>query len=124
MGKATTRVPMSTKMRAKQFAMFDALKGLTEAIAEREQQFQPRKELSEERKEEINRAIKAITKGDLITVVYYCQYSKQYRQITGCVARVDNYWKVLQFGAVCVGFDEIFDINRDTDIPKTYHCTN
>lgn len=115
MGKATTRVPMSTKMRAKQFAMFDALKGLTEAIAEKEQQSHPRKELSEDRKEEINCTLKTITKGDFVTVVYYCQYGKQYRQFTGCVADIDNYWKTLQFGAISIGFDEIFDINKSTN---------
>ena len=36
MGRTTTRIPMPIKQRAKQFAMFDAMKGLTEAIAAKE----------------------------------------------------------------------------------------
>ena len=34
-GRATIRTPMPVKMRAKQLMMFDAMKGLTEAIGER-----------------------------------------------------------------------------------------
>ena len=77
--RTTTRIPMSIKIRAKQFAMFDALKGLTEAIAEKEHQQNLRKELSEGRIEEINQQILLIKKGDYISVTYYCQYGKQYR---------------------------------------------
>ena len=77
--KTTIRTPMPIKMRAKQFAMFDALKGLTEAIAEKERQYDPRRDLSEDRKAEINGKLSTIEKGDLVTAVYYCQYGKQYR---------------------------------------------
>lgn len=49
MVSTTTRTPMPVKMRAKQFMMFDAMKGLTEAIAEKEHQYYPRRELTEER---------------------------------------------------------------------------
>ena len=39
---------MPAKIRAKQFMMFDAMKGLTEAIAAKERQFYPQKELAED----------------------------------------------------------------------------
>ena len=74
MARATIRTPMPIKMRAKQFAMFDALKGLTEAIAEKERQVYPRKELSEERISEINLYLKALTVGDYVSLIYYCWY--------------------------------------------------
>lgn len=109
--KTTIRTPMPIKMRAKQFAMFDALKGLTEAIAEKERQCVPQIELSEERIEEINCKLKAISSGDIITVVYYCQYSKQYRQLSGKVVGIDSYWKSVQIGSVSISFDEIFEIS-------------
>ena len=108
--KTTIRTPMPIRMRAKQFAMFDALKGLTEAIAEKERQCVPRKELSEERIEEINRKLKAISKGNFVTVVYYCQYSKQYRELSGKVTGIDNYWKLVQIETVSISYGELFDI--------------
>ena len=102
---------MPIRMRAKQFAMFDALKGLKEAIAEKERQQTPRKELSEGRIEEINQQLSLINKGDFISVTYHCQYGKQYRQISGRIDKVDEYWKVLQIGEISIAFEEIFSIS-------------
>lgn len=120
MVSTTTRTPMPVKMRAKQFMMFDAMKGLTEAIAEKEHQYYPRRELTEERKVEINGKLSAINKGDWVTVVYYCQYGMRYRQLSGKVVRVDNYWKVIQIDAVSISFDELFDIAEDSSAKKVY----
>ena len=108
--RATIRTPMPIKMRAKQFAMFDALKGLTEAIAEKERQVYPRKELSEERISEINLYLKALTVGDYVSLIYYCWYGRQYRELCGQVSRIDTYWRVVQIGEVSIAFDEIFEI--------------
>ena len=102
---------MSVKMRAKQFAMFDALKGLTEAIAEKEQQCVPRKELSEERIEEINQCLSQLKCGDVVTVNYYCHYGKQYLQLTDVITKVDPFWKFLQIGGIVIGFLEIDEIH-------------
>lgn len=110
--RTTTRVPMPIKMRAKQFAMFDALKGLTEAIAEKENRTEPRRELSQERIEELNAKLQQMEKGDMITVVYYCQYAKQYRQLSGSVTKIDSYWRVLQINAVSISFDELYLISE------------
>ena len=109
--KTTIRTPMPIKMRAKQFAMFDALKGLTEAIAEKEQQNIPRKELSEERIEEINQCLSQLKCGDVVTVKYYCHYGKQYLQLTDIVTKVDPFWKLLQIGGIVIGFSEIDEIH-------------
>lgn len=49
-------------MRAKQFAMFDALKGLKDAIAEKEKEFCSKRELTEERIDEINQTLRLSTK--------------------------------------------------------------
>lgn len=118
MGKAATRVPMSVRLRAKQFAMFDAMKGLTEAIAEKEEQFSPRKELSEDRILEISRQLSKINKGDSVSITYYCQYGKQYRHLSGKVLRIDSYWKVIQIGAVSISFDEILEIDTNVAISE------
>ena len=109
-GKITISGPMPIKMRAKQFMMFDALKGLKEAIAEKEQQFSPKRELTGERMEEINRTLIALQTGDIVTVTYYCQYGRSYRQLSGVVGKIDLFWKEIQIGAVSIYFSEIYEI--------------
>lgn len=109
MAKTTIRLPMPANQRAKQFAMFDAMKGLTEAIAERERQYYSKKELTPERIEEINRILSSLQAGERITVEYYCQYSRQYRTFTGEVKKIDPYWKSLQVGNLAIDFCEIYD---------------
>lgn len=111
--KTTIRTPMPIKQRAKQFMMFDAMKGLTEAIADKERQYAPRKELSEGRIEEINQQLSLINKGDVVSITYYCQYGKQYRLIVGQVSKIDCYWKMIQVDTVGISFDEILEINNN-----------
>ena len=36
----------------------------------------------------------------MITVVYYCDYTQEYHQLTGKVSKVDPYWKVLKVGSI------------------------
>lgn len=112
MARTTTRIPMPVKQRAKQFAMFDALKGLTEAIAEKERQYDTRIELSEDRIAEINEVISTLNPGDIVTVEYYCQYGMTYKSITGSVKKIDPFWKELQVGETAVSFCEISRITE------------
>ena len=105
--RTTIRTPMPIKQRAKQFMMFDAMKGLTEAIAEKEQQCVPRKELSEERIEEINRKLSTLRVGDMVMLRYYCQYAKAYIELTGKVIKVDAFWNTLQIDDKTIDFYEI-----------------
>lgn len=107
MVRTTIRTPMPAKMRAKQFMMFDAMKGLTEAIAAKERQFYPQKELTEDRIEEINRKLSELRVGDMVTLHYYCQYAKAYTQLTGKITKVDAFWKTLQVGDKAIDFCEI-----------------
>ena len=108
--KTTIRTPMSIRMRTKQFAMFDALKGLTETIAEKERQYYPKRELTEERINELNQCLSQLKCGDVVTVKYYCHYGRQYQQLTGVVVKVDAFWKALQIGETVIGFLEINEI--------------
>ena len=112
MEKASTRATMTVRMRAKQFAMFDALKGLTEAIAEKERQTHSFKLLSEERIAEIDQQLKELEVGDYVSVIYYCWYGRQYREMSGKVNRIDSFWRGIQIDEVNIGFDEIFEINE------------
>ena len=62
---------MPPSRRAKQFAPFDALKGLKEAIAAKEKRPEPRRELTDYMKEQINNTLTKLRKGQQVTVVYY-----------------------------------------------------
>ena len=101
---------MLPSRRAKQFAPFDALKGLKEAIAAKEKRPEPRRELTDYMKEQINNALLDLQKGQQITVVYYEKQEQQTSQITGTVMKVDALWETLLINQIVIGFEEIYDI--------------
>ena len=104
------RVPMPASRRAKQFMPFDALRGLKEAIAAKEKRLEPRRELSEYMKEQINKSLSELHKGQQVTVVYYGQLEQETLQITGSVVKVDPYWQTLQIDRITIDFAEIYEI--------------
>lgn len=110
MHKTTVRAPMPPSRRAKQFAPFDALKGLKEAIAAKEKRPEPRKELTDEKKEQISNTLADLRKGQQVTVVYYGSMEQETLQITGTVMKVDAYWQTLQVNKVAIDFSEIYEI--------------
>ena len=112
MARSTVRAPMPASRRAKQFAPFDALKGLKEAIAERERVPTPRRTLAEDAIAQINEQLSTLRKGTMVTVVYYCEYAQEYHQITGAVTTVDTYWNLLQVGNISIDFSEIAEIEN------------
>ena len=110
MARRSPRAPMPPSRRAKQFAPFDALKGLKEAIAAKEKRPEPRRELTDYMKEQINNALLDLQKGQQITVVYYEKQEQQTAQITGTVMKVDAHWQTLLINQMLIGFEEIYDI--------------
>ena len=68
---ANNRAKMERAERAKQFMPFDALKGFREALEEKERIVVPKRELSEEQKEELDLKMRQVRKGDIITVEYF-----------------------------------------------------
>ena len=112
MVKSTPRVPMPPSRRAKQFAPFDALKGLKEAIARKERISTPRRILSEDAIAEINAQLTNLKSGNVATVVYFCDYAQEYHQLTGPVQKIDGYWKLLQVGDMSIDFCEIAEIEK------------
>ena len=103
---------MPRSKRAAQFAMFDALKRLKEAIAEKERIPTPRRILSEDAIAEINAQLTSLKPGNVATVVYYCDYAQEYHQLTGPVRKIDGYWKLLQVGDMSIDFCEIAEIEK------------
>ena len=76
--------------RAKQFLPFDALKGLQEALREKEIEYEEKRELSEETLTELNNIFNKIEKGSYVKIKYY--KNKRYEQIEGKVTDI-NYIK-------------------------------
>lgn len=101
---------MPPSRRAKQFSMFDALKGLKEALAAKERQPEPRMELASDAIEELDRTLCTLSPGTVVTVVYYCRFRESYCQITGPVEKVDGFWKILQIANLCIDFCDVGSI--------------
>ena len=94
--------------RAKQFVPFDALKGFQEALRKKEKMPVPRKELAEEKAEELNEKLKKLTTGKMITVVYY--NDGEYIQLTGIVVKIEKNKKYLQMAEIIIPIDDLSDI--------------
>ena len=94
--------------RAKQFMPFAALKGYEEALREREKIIVPKSELSEEKKEELDRIFQEVRKNIILKVVYFSD--DEYVQVEGMVARIDKDARILQIVNTKIPFDDIYDI--------------
>lgn len=80
---------MPLSQRAKQFAPFQALKGLNEAIANKERNIIPRRELTEDSIAEINKVLVSLERGIWVAVAYYSEFEMDYLQLTGLVTKSD-----------------------------------
>jgi len=99
---------MPVSQRAKQFMPFAALKGLPEALAEKEKIRVPKIELSDDMAVELDRKMHLLECGKKVTVVYYFQ--GEYLEITGLVSRIDEVFRVLQIVNTTIPFDDVLDI--------------
>jgi hypothetical protein len=102
---------MDRQNRAKQFMPFDALKGFREAVAEKEKIIVPKRDLSEEEKEELDRKLRQIEKKDIITVDFF--QNREYVQLTGMVSRVDITSRILGIVNTKIAFDDIINLQGD-----------
>ncbi len=101
---------MDRENRAKQFMPFDALKGFREALAEKERETDAKKELSEERKAELDRRLHMLHKGDMVTAEYF--QNGVYTKETGRVTKIDKTCRVLKLEEQEIPFDLLSDLFR------------
>ena len=73
--------------RAKQFLPFDALKGLQEALREKEQEQEEKIELSEESLLELNNSFNKIEIGSKVKIKFY--KNNKYIEIMGIITDID-----------------------------------
>lgn len=105
---------MTRGERAKQFAPFDAMKGLQEALRDREERHSrvERREISEEMTEQNERVIRRLTRGMTVEVYYYCAFHDVTRR--GTVTDIDLTFRHLTLDhppdQVLIWFDDIYSI--------------
>lgn len=99
---------MSTADRAKQFMPFSALKGLDEALKEKEKIIVPKIELSEDSIVELDRKMHLLKCGMIITAIYF--FNDEYIKLTGIIAKIDINNQILQIVNTRIKFDDIYDI--------------
>lgn len=73
--------------RAKQFMPFDALKGLQEALREKEIEYEEKIELSEDSIVELENKFNRIENGSYVTIKYY--KNRKYINSSGIVTKID-----------------------------------
>ena len=103
---------MPPQQRAKQFAPFDALTGLRNALKEKEKIRVDRKIISEDKSEEINRALLSLNIGDKINVIFYNQTGEEYIRLSGKITLFDKRKKFLEIGDQVIKTDDIYDIDK------------
>lgn len=102
---------MDRMSRAKQFMPFDALKGFREALEEKEKIIVPKRELSEEQKEELDYKIHRIHKMDIITAEYF--QNGEYVKKTGVVSDINATSRTLRIVNTKIPFNDISDLQGD-----------
>lgn len=96
--------------RAKIFAPFDALKGLNEALEEKEHLPVYRTELSEDKKEELDALLCQLSGHPVLTVVFYSIMDQNYLSVSGTLTRLSYENRTLQIDQIKIAFPDIIDI--------------
>ena len=85
---------MNKVARAKQFLPFDALKGLQEALREKEIEYEEKREIAEDTLNELNNKFNQIENGSYVTIKFY--KNGKYSEIKGSVTNIDYIKKKIQ----------------------------
>ncbi len=102
---------MGNDFRAKQFLPFEALNGLQDALRKKEIEYSPKKELSDEVKDELGEILSSIDIGENIKIKYY-NISK-YEYFCGIIKKIDRLKRKVVFQNLYeIKFDNIIEISR------------
>lgn len=102
------RPKMDRADRAKQFMPFDAVKGLQEALREKERIIVPKVELAEDYQDELDRIIRMLKVTDMVTVVYFRE--GEYIKITGLISKIDKESGYMNVVNTRINFEDIFKL--------------
>lgn len=96
--------------RAKQFMPFDALKGLQDALREKEFEYEQKKELTEESFSELQIEFNKIEIGSRVKIKFY--KDKKYIEVLGAVTKIDySKKKILINSSKSINLCDIIKIN-------------
>lgn len=103
-------VMMTQAERAKQFAPFDAMKGLQEALRDREERHArvEKHEISEEQMERNSEVFSQLTKGTRVRIECYRAFHDI--AVTGTVMVIDTVFRYLKMGTEKFQFSDIYTI--------------
>jgi len=99
---------MPNNDRAKQFMPFDALKGFKEEIKKRNKVVVKKKVLSEDDLAELERKIKLIEVGHIVTLIYFDE--QDYIKVSGVVSKIDFESKIIKIVKTKIDISKIIDI--------------
>ena len=80
-------MPRTRAQRAQQFQAYDALKGFTELLHEKERIVIQKKDLSEDDYEELNEKASRLQTGKMVSIIHYDK--NEYIKTTGILSRID-----------------------------------
>ena len=101
---------MNRSDRAKQFMPFDAMKGLKEALREREERHNrvDKRILSDENIQKISNQLQRLSVGDCISVTCYRGFHEIV--LSGKLTQIDFAFKFIYVDDEKILFDDIYDI--------------
>ena len=101
---------MTREQRAKQFMPFDAMKGLQEALRDREERHArvEKHEVSEEQQRENEAVIRRLKKGSAVSVSCYRDFHDV--TVSGQITALDICRRILKIEEDIVCFDDIYSI--------------
>ena len=102
---------MTRQERAKIFAPFDAMKGLQEALRDREERHLrvERHDISEEQEEHNSEVLAKLTRGMHVRLDYYSAFHDVSNE--GIVTDINTVYRFLKLGTEKILFCDIYDIN-------------
>lgn len=105
---------MDPAHRAKQFMPFAALTGLERELSGAEFRPVEKIEFSEDAAEELDRKLRLVRPGDMVTVLYYKKTARggTYLARTGMVSKVDPVDRTLTVVKERIPFSDLYDIEK------------
>lgn len=101
---------MTRENRAKQFMPFDAMKGLAEALRDREERHSriPKHDISEEAQEHISQVLLHVEKGSKVFLEYYSNFHDVEKE--GIVSDMNRDLHFFRVDEEKILFDDLYDI--------------
>ncbi len=95
--------------RAKQFLPFNALSGLQQELRRREIQYVEKKELSEEKRDELEEKLRNLSVGEYVIVTYY--NNGKYNRLRGRMIYLNPLKRTLNVSKIEIPLKDIYNID-------------